>query len=75
MRICTINGGSLKVFLRRDMHDVISRNGEGQDQERWAQPRRNASQPASPKPDMDNSIVSRFRSHAAATGKSQGVLQ
>jgi hypothetical protein len=23
MRICTINGGSLKVFLRRDMHDVI----------------------------------------------------
>jgi hypothetical protein len=23
MRICTINRGSLKVFLRRDMHDVI----------------------------------------------------
>jgi len=38
----------------------LSRNGEGQDQEHWAQPRRNASQPASPKPDMDNSIVSRL---------------
>jgi hypothetical protein len=28
MRICTINGGSLKVFLRRDMHDVISAMGK-----------------------------------------------
>jgi len=31
MRICRINRGSLKVFLCRDMHDVIV-NGKGQDQ-------------------------------------------
>jgi hypothetical protein len=58
MRICRINRGSLKVFLCRGMS--LSCKGEGQDQEHWAQPRRNASQPAPPKPDMNNPIVSRL---------------
>jgi hypothetical protein len=60
MRIYRINRGSLKVFLRPDMHDVIIPQWGRPRSEHWAQPRRNASQPASPKPDMDHSIVSRL---------------
>jgi hypothetical protein len=75
MRICTINGGSLKVFLRRDMHDVII--------PQWGRPGSGASASAAAKcftasvteTGYGYSIVSRFRSHAAVTGELRGGLQ